>query len=65
MSTYINQTYLEWYEFDGNVVRILIATCTYQSINVVVSMNESEFIVKFQYYSLTYEYNQNVMSAYM
>ena len=27
----MNQTYFEWYEFDDNVVRILIATCTYKS----------------------------------
>ena len=26
--TVMNQTYFEWYKFDVNVVRILIATCT-------------------------------------
>ena len=26
----MNQTYLEWYEFDVNFMRILIATCTYE-----------------------------------
>ena len=32
MNRLMNQTYLEWYEFDVNVVRILIATCTYKSM---------------------------------
>ena len=32
MSRLIYQTYFEWYEFDVNVVRIIIATCTYESI---------------------------------
>ena len=27
----LNRTYFEWYGFDVNVVRILIATCTYKS----------------------------------
>ena len=39
MSRLINQTYSEWYEFDVNVVCILIATYTY---NFVVSTNETE-----------------------
>ena len=37
----MNQTYFEWYEFDVNVARILIATCNLE-INVVWSMNDSE-----------------------
>ena len=56
-----SQTYLDWYEFDANVVRILIATCSYQ-INIVVSANESKYIVKLRYCWLTYI--QNFMSAY-
>ena len=28
----MNQTYFEWYEFDGNVACILIAACTYKSM---------------------------------
>ena len=42
----INQTYFKWYEFEVNVVRKLIATCTYK-INIVVGINASEFIVNF------------------
>ena len=44
----MNQTYFEWYELDVKVVHMLIATCTYE-INIVVSINESECLVKFQY----------------
>ena len=44
----MNQIYFEWYEFDICVVGILIATCTYKPI--VVSTNESESVIKFQYY---------------
>ena len=43
----MNQTYFERYEFDVKVVDILIAACSYE-INVVVSMNESKYIIKFQ-----------------
>ena len=43
----MNQTYFQWYEFDVNVVLILIATSTYKS-TLVVSMNKLEYIVKFQ-----------------
>ena len=57
----MNQTYREWYEFDVNVVRILIATCTYKSMSKWVWMNQSR-VVKFQYYWLTYI--QNFMSGY-
>ena len=46
----MNQPHFKWYEFDVNVVRILIAIFTYNKHNVVVSINESEHIVKFQYY---------------
>ena len=28
----MNQTYYEWYEFDVNVVLLLIATCAYKSM---------------------------------
>ena len=45
----MNQTYFEWYEFDVNVLRILIAFCTYKSTLVVVSTNALEYMVKFQY----------------
>ena len=48
------------YEFDFNVV--LIATCTYKLKLVVVSTNEPEYVVKFQYCWLTYD--QNFMCAY-
>ena len=58
----MNQTYYEWYELDVNVVRILTATCIYKSTLVVVSMNESQYVVNFQYCLLTYI--QNFMSAY-
>ena len=44
MVRFMIQTYFKWYEFDVNVVRILIATCTYKSM-----LNESQYIVKFQY----------------
>ena len=45
----MNQTYLEWYEFDGNVAQlIIIATKTYKSTRVL-SMNEPVYIAKFQY----------------
>ena len=37
----MNQTYFEWYEFDVNVVCILIATCTYKS-KLYMRKNESE-----------------------
>ena len=57
----MNQTYFERYEFDVKVVNILIATCSYE-INVVVSMNESKYIIKFQCSWLIYL--QNFMSAY-
>ena len=30
-----NQTYFEWYGSDANIVRIVIATCAYKSVNVV------------------------------
>ena len=56
----MNQTYFKWFEFDVNVVHILITACTYE-INVVVSTNQSEYIVKFQYCWLTY--TQNCMSS--
>ena len=56
MSRLMNQTYFEWYEFDANAVRILIAN------NVVVLTNESEYKVKFQYYCGTYI--QNFLNAY-
>ena len=36
----MKQTSIEWYEFDVNVICILIATCTYKFYGVV-SMNES------------------------
>ena len=36
------QTYLEWSEFDVNVVRRLIAICTYKSI--VENMNDSSHL---------------------
>ena len=45
----MNQTYFEWYELDVNIVRLLISNYTYLEINIIVSMNESEYIVKFQY----------------
>ena len=48
MSRHMNQIYFEYYEFDIKVVRILIAT-EYLNVNVVMSKNESEYIVKFQY----------------
>ena len=46
----MHQTYFEWYEyeFDVNVVLIVITTCAYKSTNVL-STNESEEIIKFQY----------------
>ena len=44
----MNQKYFQWYEFDVNIVLILIATSTYKS-TLVVSMNELEYIDKFQY----------------
>ena len=58
----ISQTYFEWYEFYVNIVRILIATSAYESTLLWVGINESEYLVKFQYDWLTYI--QNFMSAY-
>ena len=58
----MDQTYNEWYEFDVNVVRILITTCAYKSTNIIVSTNKSKFVVKFQY--CWHTYTQNLMSAY-
>ena len=49
----MNRTSFKWYEFDVNVIN---------QINVVVSTNESGYIVKFQYCdSLIF---QNFMSGY-
>ena len=48
----MNQTYLEWFEFDVKVVCILIATSTYE-INIVVGMSKSvvfQIFDSFQYY---------------
>ena len=42
----MNQTYFEWYELDVKVVHMLIATWTYE-INIVVSINQSEYLDKF------------------
>ena len=42
MSRYMSQIYFELYEFDVNVVLILIATCSYKSTLYVGSTNESE-----------------------
>ena len=53
------QTYFEWYELDVNVVLILIVLIL---INDKLSTNKTEYVVKFQYYSLTCI--QNIMSAY-
>ena len=39
--------YFACYEFDINVVLILIAICTYKSM-VVVSMTETGHVVKFE-----------------
>ena len=39
MSRLINQTYFELYEFDVNVVLILMATCSYKSTLYWVRMN--------------------------
>ena len=44
MSRRMNQTYFECYEFDVNVVLILIATCTYKSMLNWVQMNQSGWI---------------------
>ena len=49
ISRLMNQIYFEWYEFEANVVSVVIAICTYKSTLVVVSTNESESIIKFQY----------------
>ena len=49
MSKLMKQTYLKWYQFNVNIAHILLATCTYKK-KVVVSTNESDYIVKFQYY---------------
>ena len=57
------QTYFEWYEFDTNVISILIADCIYKSTLQWVWMG-SQYIVKFQYCWLIYEYIQSFMRAY-
>ena len=44
MSRLMNQTYFEYYEFDVNVVLILIATCTYKSMLYWVRMNQNSWI---------------------
>ena len=49
MSRLMNQTYFECYEFDVNVVLVVIATNTINTI-LVVSTNELEYTVKFQYF---------------
>ena len=57
-----NQTIFGWYQFDVNVVRVPIATYKLQ-INMSGDYeNESEYIVKFKYCSLTCI--QNFMSVY-
>ena len=43
MSRRMNQTYFEWYEFDINVVLMLIATYTYKSMLNWVLMNKSSW----------------------
>ena len=44
MSRRMNQTYFECYEFDLNVVLILIVTCSYRSMLNRVRMNQSNWI---------------------
>ena len=58
----MNQTYYECYEFDVNIVRILIVACIYKSTLYWVSMNESDYIVKLKYCCITNI--QNFMSAF-
>ena len=44
MSRRMNQTYFEYYEFNIDVVLILIATCTYKSMLNGVRMNQINWI---------------------
>ena len=65
MSSLMNQTYFEWYEFDVNVVSIiLIATCTYKS----TCCSEYEWVTVHSKIAIllthSVAYIQNFMSAY-
>ena len=51
MRSRMNQTYFECYEFHVNVVLILIATCTYQSMLNWGRMNQSSWILLIHSYS--------------
>ena len=56
MSRPMNQIYFECYEFDVNIVIILIATCTYKSMLNWVRMNQSR-LTHTQNFMSTYEYS--------
>ena len=61
VSRHRNQTYFERYEFDINVVRILIGTCTYRAMLNWAQMNQSS---AFQYEYCWLNHTQNYMSTY-